>query len=360
MKEEKSIVDNIIKEYNSKKNKYSTLMDKTKDLTSYILEINHIKFHSIEARLKSKESLKKKMSRPGSGYTKLSSITDIVGIRIITYFSDDVDKISEIIKSEFEVDFANSIDKRKLLDPDRFGYLSLHYIVSHSSKRTLLPEYRDIKGLFLEIQIRSILQHAWAEMEHDLGYKSSIEIPNNLKRRFSRVAGLLELSDEEFVSIRNEIQDYADSIALIMDEEPKSILLDGTSLSIFVQANPTVNKIDKELSDIFKASKFAAYKPSIELQMLKDAGVRTIEELKNALESNIDNIPKFAKLWISGEKDDTISHGLSLFYLAYILIAQLDDFERERKALIGLAHKENDDGAFVNKLRETYINSIKT
>lgn len=83
-------------------------------------------------------------------------------MRIITYFSEDVDKIASIIQSEFEVDEHNSVDKRIKLDPVRFGYLSLHYVVKLNSTRVRLSEYIIFKDLKVEIQIRSILQHAWA------------------------------------------------------------------------------------------------------------------------------------------------------------------------------------------------------
>lgn len=348
-----------MEQYDSDRNLYLALINKTKSLITDLLQKNNIQFHSIDVRIKPQVSLQAKIIRPGSRYNDLSDITDIAGIRIITYFSDDVDKIGEIISSEFNIDSEKSIDKRQILDPDRFGYLSLHYVVSHLRKRASLPEYEDIADLFLEIQIRSILQHAWAEIEHDLGYKSTIEIPNRIQRRFSRVAGLLELADDEFVGLRNGIRDYADSVALEMDESPKSIQLDATSLSIFVESNPTVDKLDKELAELFHATKLEAYEASIELQMLQHAGIKTIEELNEALDNNINSVPKFCELWISGSVSDTISKGLSLFYLGYILVAQLDNVEKEKSALKGLFYKEGAD-AFVDKVRETYNWTINT
>ena len=98
-------------------------------------------------------------------------MTDITGVRVITYFADQVDEIAKVMEGEFNIDIKNSIDKRDILDPDRFGYLSLHYvIVSLSSARCALAEYRSFSELKAEVQVRSILQHAWAEIEHDLGY----------------------------------------------------------------------------------------------------------------------------------------------------------------------------------------------
>ncbi|WP_242785636.1 GTP pyrophosphokinase [Bacillus cereus] len=125
-----------------------------------------------------------KVEKGGNKYSTLNDITDISGIRVITYFSDDVDKVASMIQNEFEIDETNSVDKRTLLDPDRFGYLSLHYVIKLNTLRTSLVEYQRFKDLKAEVQIRSILQHAWAEIEHDLGYKSKNSIPRVVKRDF--------------------------------------------------------------------------------------------------------------------------------------------------------------------------------
>ena len=67
-----------------------------------------------------------------------------------------------------------------------------------------LPEYARYDGLKAEIQVRTILQHAWAEIEHDIQYKSVEVIPTPIRRRFMALAGLLEIADREFQTIQNE------------------------------------------------------------------------------------------------------------------------------------------------------------
>jgi DNA ligase D-like protein (predicted polymerase) len=103
-------------------------------------------------------------------------------MRVITFYADDVDKVASALDRLFTVDWENSVDKRKLLETDSFGYLSLHYICS----------VEDFPYRF-EIQIRTVLQHAWANIIHDTGYKSGVEIPKRYIRSLSRLAGLLEL-----------------------------------------------------------------------------------------------------------------------------------------------------------------------
>lgn len=169
-----------------------------------LLEIEGIQFHSVTSRVKSKASVRQKLQRTDKR-REFNDLTDVFGVRIITYFRNEVDVVAKLIEREFIVDPENSVDKRSLLDPDRFGYLSLHYVLQLKSERSALPENQGYKDIRFELQIRSILQHAWAEIEHDIGYKSSSGVPDAMRRRFSRLAGLLELADDEFLGIREEL-----------------------------------------------------------------------------------------------------------------------------------------------------------
>lgn len=175
-----------------------------------LLEVEGIRIHDVTSRVKSKASIIRKLERSDKT-RELGDLTDLLGIRVITYYPDAVDAVANLIEREFEIDVENSVDKRALLDPDRFGYLSRHYVLRLNPLRSKLLEYDGYKNLKFELQIRSILQHAWAEIEHDLSYKSQVGGSAEVKRRFSRLAGLLELADSEFLGIRNEIGGVAGS-----------------------------------------------------------------------------------------------------------------------------------------------------
>ena len=123
-----------------------------------LFEKNGILVASVESRIKTEESQSGKLERKGAKYASLADITDIFGLRIITFYSSDVDKVASAVDHLFEIDWENSVDKRKLHEVDSFGYLSLHYICS-------LPEF----PYRFEVQMRTILQHAWANMYHDIG-----------------------------------------------------------------------------------------------------------------------------------------------------------------------------------------------
>jgi len=175
-------MEEILAQYDGNRKLYLEFCQTLERLLGQLVRDADIKVHSITHRLKARDSLKRKLSPRESRYEALQSVTDIMGVRITTYFSDEVDKIASVIEREFVVDPENSINKRAMLDPDRFGYLSLHYVVSLNPTRLGLREYSRFSGCKAEIQIRSILQHAWAEIEHDLGYKTIHAIPSEIRR----------------------------------------------------------------------------------------------------------------------------------------------------------------------------------
>ena len=182
----------------------------------------------LEARVKTEASLKGKLELKGHKYKTLADITDIIGLRIITFYIDDVDKVASAVDRLFVVDWENSVDKRKIHEIDSFGYLSLHYICS----RPDFP-YR------FEIQMRTVLQHAWANMNHDTGYKSGVEVPKRYLRNLSRLAGMLELVDEQFSLIRTELTDYRRKVqALVASGNLDEVPLDGDTFRSFLGLRP--------------------------------------------------------------------------------------------------------------------------
>jgi len=185
---------------------YNDFTNKMQELVTTLLLNQNVPIHSVVSRIKAESSLKSKIGSGRKKYSKIEDITDLCGLRVITYFEDDVDQVAEIIRKELAIDPIHSIDKRKILPANQFGYLSVHFVASLTSKQLQLSKYKKLKNLKIEIQICSILQHAWAEIEHDLEYKSQIAVSYDVRRRFSRLAGLLEIADLEFTKLRDDLQ----------------------------------------------------------------------------------------------------------------------------------------------------------
>lgn len=320
----------IIEEYGRQRTVYDDFSSTLAHLLDRILRDAQIKPHSVNYRCKEVESLRRKVSKEGRSYEKLSDITDIAGVRVITYFANDVDQVSKLIESEFAIDRSNSIDKRALLDPDRFGYVSLHYVLELTPSRALLAEYRRFKHLKAEIQVRSLLQHTWAEIEHDLGYKSAHAVPASIRRRFARLAGLLELADSEFLAIRTDLAIYAKNISEMIETQPEAVQLDRLSLLAFLRENEVMRRIDLEIALSAEAAIEAVSDGvlNIELELLTWLGVKNVAELEALLVENESLIWKFSKIWLASSKHPEVPEGIGLLYFSYVMMAKIHDKER--------------------------------
>lgn len=149
-------------EYKNVQPVYEKLTRKLQGLLDELLESQGIKA-TLESRTKEVESFGGKISRPGKAYTDpLRQITDLSGIRIILYSISDVETVGKLVQSKFKVDPTNSVNKIDQLEPDRFGYLSQHFVVQVGDSRKHLPEWAGLCDLWAEIQVRTVLQHAWA------------------------------------------------------------------------------------------------------------------------------------------------------------------------------------------------------
>ena len=218
----------ILEEYRQAKPACDDAAVKVKATLEKVFKKSGLIVAAIESRVKTEESLAGKLELKGSKYASLADITDIVGVRVITFYIDDVDKVASAVERLFKVDWENSVDKRKIHEIDSFGYMSLHYICSMDG----FP-YR------FEIQMRTVLQHAWANMNHDTGYKSGVEIPLEYRRSLSRLSGLLELADEQFSEIRADLADYRRRIqALVASGNLSEVPLDGDSFRSFLNTRP--------------------------------------------------------------------------------------------------------------------------
>jgi hypothetical protein len=181
-----------------------------------------------------------------------------------------------------------------------------------------LPEYARYSGLKAEIQIRTILQHAWAEIEHDLGYKTTLAVPRAARRQFSMLAGLLELADLEFERLATQLEAYAESLPPVSDPSYEPVPIDKHSLSKFVADDPLVAQVDEELaSAIGKSLSFDQAMVDSLVDKLAHVGFRTIADVSRALETAKMALPAFAEptLQHSRKRFTYLNRGTSLFYL---------------------------------------------
>ena len=237
----------LLQEFRDKRQELMQLDNHVFELICQTLKQQEIELNSIEHRIKTEESLAGKLERKGEKYHQLSDITDLIGLRIVTFYTDDVDKVAAIISQLFDIDWSNSVDKRKLHDLNSFGYNSLHYICK-------LHE-----GSFpFEIQIRTALQHTWSAIEHDIGYKGVVKLPPQYRRQFSRLAGMLELADDEFSRLRTTMTEYRRQIqTLVKSGNLSDVVLSTDSFHSYLELRP-FDRLNQRIAAVNQAELFPA------------------------------------------------------------------------------------------------------
>jgi putative GTP pyrophosphokinase len=278
----------------------ATYESMTSRLRALIADLTHdagIDVIQVEGRTKTVDSFVEKIGRKGKKYEDpFADMTDLVGLRIITYYREDVARVGEILKGEFTVDEKNSVDKIAGLSADRFGYLSMHYIVRLTPARGQLAEWRQYAGIPAEIQVRTALQHAWAAVQHKLDYKSSIEAPAELRRRLFRLSALFELADEQFSQLRDDRARIEREYAADLREGHLDLPLDEASLSAYLadsgkrdliaaMVTQTGGKIDD------RDERALAKDRRDLLKVLTITGIATISQLDDYLTRNILPVP---------------------------------------------------------------------
>ncbi|OKZ14439.1 GTP pyrophosphokinase [Bacteroides stercorirosoris] len=318
--------NNIIDEYKKEKPIYQRVAEKLQILINELLRENSIHIHQISCRIKEEDSLSNKISLKEDKYKRLTDITDIVGIRIITYLDSDVDLVADMIKKEFNVDTANSIDKRKL-DNDVFGYRSLHFVASFSDERCKLTEFKVIKDKKFEIQIRSILQHAWAEIEHDLGYKSSISVPDDFIRGFNRLSALLETADIEFDRLKKSLYSYEHTLPKLIKERPNDIEINQASITSYAKNNPLNKEAIQKIVSIRQCRiNYKAYTNELLFNSLSYLNIKTIGDLERTAISVKEKYIQFIEEVHINDADIISGTNITtpIFYLCYYIALSRD------------------------------------
>jgi ppGpp synthetase/RelA/SpoT-type nucleotidyltranferase len=299
----------ILDEYQENLPRFREVEQEAKEKLKKTLSDAGLIVASIESRVKAYDSLAGKLELKGQKYKSLSDITDILGMRVITFYIDDVDKVASAVERLFTIDWDNSVDKRKIHEIDSFGYLSLHYICSVPG----FP-YR------FEIQMRTLLQHAWANMDHDTGYKSGVEIPKRYMRNMSRLAGMLELVDDEFSKIRIELTDYRRRVqALVRSGNLDEVPIDGDTFRSYLELEP-FNQLNKRIAAMNQAEiQEVPLMPY--LSVFKNIGLKSLGDIATVIKKYSDGAYQIACYQIGLTDLDIISSSIGPqdLCIAYIL-----------------------------------------
>lgn len=310
----------ILEEYHEAMPTLKKIQEIVTDILKTKLDENKIYVTAIESRIKEEKSLAGKLELKGRKYSSLSDITDIFGARVITFYTDEVDKISSIISNCFEIDWENSVDKRKMHEIDSFGYNSLHYICRIPKKMYEDPDMPMVNTLRFEIQMRTALQHVWSTLNHDTGYKSGFEIPKEYLRSINCLAGMLELADNQFSQIRTAINEYRRKVeSLVRGGRFEEVPLDGDSFKSYLSLNPLQPLIEK----IAAINQAEVYSTSMMpyLAVLKNLGFKTLKDVDNLIKDFRDDAYALAVYQLGKTDLDIVASSIALqnLLITYII-----------------------------------------
>jgi len=196
--------DKLIKKYFYLFPKYTRLGENIKEVLKNKLDKEDISYVYVDSRVKKLNQFTKKLERK-KYKDPFNQTEDLCGVRVICFFQNDVERIGEIIEKEFKV--VSTIDKQREIGSTTFGYRSKHFVAKVKKGWCKIPNYEGLEDLKVEIQVRTILMHAWAEIEHKLAYKKETHIPPQFRRKFSLLSAKLEEADEQFEALANLIYD---------------------------------------------------------------------------------------------------------------------------------------------------------
>jgi putative GTP pyrophosphokinase len=286
-------LNQCVSEYTKLKPCYEEFTGKLKNLIEELLRAHKIETQLIESRTKGIESFKEKISSPSKRYVNpINEVTDLSGIRIIVYYEEDLDTVCKLINDEFEIDKINSIDKRNILKPEQFGYQSIHFVVKISNSRCDLTEWNHLAKFNAEIQVRTVLQHAWAAISHKLQYKREEDVPLVLRRRLYRLSALLELADEQFVSLRNKTKTLTQEIGWQILDGETVLEINLLTVEEFLRTSLEVQQLVKEAKK--SGFSFENFKNEKSAEMFSEfiiycniAGIASISSLKTVIEKSL-------------------------------------------------------------------------
>ncbi len=320
----------LLQQYRELRPTLDKLSSEAYDLLRHELRKQGIYVTAIEHRVKTEKSLAGKLELKGSKYKTIDDITDLVGLRIITFYTDEVDKVAVIAQGIFDIDWQESVDKRKLHDLDAFGYNSLHYICRLKTG-----------GLRFELQMRTALQHVWSTIEHDTGYKGDVKIPREYMRQFNRLASMMELMDDEFSRLRLALTDYRrHTLALVKSGHLDDVPLSRGSFRKYLELKP-FDRLNRRIASVNQAEIYPVSVMSY-LPVLESFGLETLGDVQRFIDENSEDAYQLALSQLAITDLDILASNTGLQYLCLVYVLKHNGGREGLKSVYDIINGQND------------------
>lgn len=281
----------------------------------------------IEGRIKNKEeSINKfqrkyqiKLEADEQPYEIKDYLSDLIGIRIICLYEDQIEVVSEVLKRHFKIiDVTDKISAIESTE-DSFGYKGLHMDLTLNDQMRSLPKYQQYADYHFEVQIRSLIQDAWSVLDHKIKYKKSI--PHDLKRRINILSALFELADREFKEIRNATMELIQKATVApisdsLDDSRESAVHSSTAAS-----EKTVNAFQflRVAGHFFRDFEFEDYKVDDFVQDILRLDSRFQKsDLHKSLIENLKTVREYRDYFIAENPENTFSPYTEIRHCLYL------------------------------------------
>ena len=309
------------KHFNDAKNAYIRI------ISSLIRQSDIGEVTKIDGRVKDREECIKKFHRKYQSkleadeqpYEIKDYISDLIGIRIVCLYEDQISVLSEMLHRHFKIlDVTDKISSVESTE-DSFGYKGLHMDLALNDKMTPLPKYQPYMGLSFEVQIRSLIQDAWSVLDHKIKYKKSI--PVDLKRRINVLSALFELADREFKEIRNATAELVQQATVAPISDPLDDVREAAGHAATEAGAKTVNAFDflRIAGHFFRDFEFEDYKvDGFVHDILKLDNDFQKSDLHKCLNENLKIIREYRDHIMAENPDKTFSPYTSIRHCLYL------------------------------------------
>jgi ppGpp synthetase/RelA/SpoT-type nucleotidyltranferase len=202
----------------------------------------------VQARAKTVSSFAEKVARKWPKYRDaVNEMTDLCGARIIVQTAEQVSAVCLFVEANFNV--VEREDKQSLLSQGEFGYRDMHFIVQLKRDRAAVLGFtaeevaaigtEESKGKRAELQVRTWLQHAWADTLHDRMYKNKLNLSREVKRTGALLAALMEEGDRNFNALAGDLDSLIANYTAFASKQDVAKEIDVQQLILDNEVKPT-------------------------------------------------------------------------------------------------------------------------
>lgn len=277
---------NLEEWYDKNESLYQSLLTKAESIVKELLDSESVSYFTTENRVKKFPSWKDKFIRDNC--VRPEEVLDLAGLRIIGRTLGNVRRIETMVTRNFKIHPPGRDDKQKELGRDKIGYISIHYTASLSYDHIKLSENRKFTGLKFEIQIRTILQHVWAEFEHDKIYKSKNELPEDYQRELYLVSAQLETADRQIQHVADYIEKHSMDVSRQVRGGNLDIKIDPITMEAYMNERFPENEMSKRIPPMYGDENEV-------VRELISGGVQSLKDLDNLLAKKKDRYNQLSK-----------------------------------------------------------------